>query len=256
LFKTALELLRLEKVEIGGVKGKALSNRVVKIFEEFKEEFEKFNNKKYDPLDPTSKEFVNDYHEFNSFVLDLDRRLSAIICQAFDDCNGLNSIFKLITILGNLLERKSIKQDFDSKYYIIANLLESEMDQTKMIYDEQKKLKDEKKQINVHRNMPDVSGALKWCQELRERINKPMESFKRLIDHPIVHSEQMERVEKKYNEMLELLDEFSNEVYKEWCDHVGKLSDNNLEKNLINRDSKTNTIRTNFDPQVSMFFES
>jgi dynein heavy chain len=54
LFKTALEMLRLEKVEIGGVKGKALSARVVKIFEEFKEEFEKFNNKKYDPLDPTS----------------------------------------------------------------------------------------------------------------------------------------------------------------------------------------------------------
>jgi dynein heavy chain, axonemal len=47
-----MELLRLEKVEIGGVKGKALSSRVQKIFEEFKEEFEKFGNKKYDPLDP------------------------------------------------------------------------------------------------------------------------------------------------------------------------------------------------------------
>ena len=45
-------MLRLEKVEIGGVKGKALTVKVVKIFEEFKEEFEKFNNKKYDPLDP------------------------------------------------------------------------------------------------------------------------------------------------------------------------------------------------------------
>jgi dynein heavy chain len=44
----------LEKVEIGGVKGKALSTHVVKIFEEFKEEFEKFGNKKYDPLDPLS----------------------------------------------------------------------------------------------------------------------------------------------------------------------------------------------------------
>ena len=47
-------MLRLEKVEIGGVKGKALSARVVKIFEEFKEEFEKFSNKKYDPLDTKS----------------------------------------------------------------------------------------------------------------------------------------------------------------------------------------------------------
>lgn len=90
-----MDLLRLEKVEIGGVKGKALSSRVVKIFEEFKDEFEKFSNKKYDPLDPNCVEFVDDYHEFNKFVLDLDRRLSAIINQAFDDCNSLNSIFKV-----------------------------------------------------------------------------------------------------------------------------------------------------------------
>ena len=54
LFKTASDLLRLEKVEIGGVKGKALSIHVVKIFEEFKEEFEKFGNQKYDMLDPKS----------------------------------------------------------------------------------------------------------------------------------------------------------------------------------------------------------
>jgi hypothetical protein len=35
-----------------------LSNQVVKIFEEFKEEFEKFNNKKYDPLDPKSEVII------------------------------------------------------------------------------------------------------------------------------------------------------------------------------------------------------
>jgi dynein heavy chain len=93
-----MDLLRLEKVEIGGVKGKALSSRIVKIFEEFKDEFEKFSNKKYDPLDPKSVEFDADYEEFNRFVLDLDRRLSAIISQAFDDCNSLNSIFKVTAL--------------------------------------------------------------------------------------------------------------------------------------------------------------
>lgn len=39
-----------------------------------------------------------DYEEFNKFVLDLDRRLSAIISQAFDDCNSLNSVFKVINV--------------------------------------------------------------------------------------------------------------------------------------------------------------
>jgi dynein heavy chain len=41
------------------------------------------------------KEFDLDYSEFKKFVFDLDCRLSAIIIQAFDDCSGLTSIFKV-----------------------------------------------------------------------------------------------------------------------------------------------------------------
>jgi len=106
-------------------------------------------------------------------------------------------------------------------------------------------------QISVHRNMPEVAGSLKWAQELKDRVAKPMKRFKMLIDHPIVGSEQMERVNKKYAEMIELLAQFSSDIYRDWCDHVGKLSDDNLEKNLIMRIESTNTIKTNFDPQVS-----
>ena len=58
LFHSSIDFLRLEKVEIGGVKGKAFSARVFKIFEEYKDEFEKFSNKKYEPLDPDGKVFI------------------------------------------------------------------------------------------------------------------------------------------------------------------------------------------------------
>ena len=152
--------------------------------------------------------------------------------------------------MGSLLERDTIKNDFDPKYAKIVDLLEAEMDKTKKIYDIQKKIRDSDQQIIVHRNMPDVSGGLKWCQELRERISKPMDYFNKLIDHPVAKSDQMERVNKKYNELLELLDGFTADIYKNWCSHVGSLSVNNLEKNLINRDPKTKSINTNFDPQV------
>jgi hypothetical protein len=36
-----------------GVKGKMLSGLIMNIFEQFKEDFEKMSNKKYDPLDPS-----------------------------------------------------------------------------------------------------------------------------------------------------------------------------------------------------------
>ncbi len=44
-----------------------------------------------------SQAFVEDYVEFKLKIADLDRRLASIICQAFDDCSGVESAFKVNT---------------------------------------------------------------------------------------------------------------------------------------------------------------
>ena len=44
----------------------------------------------------------------------------------------------------------------------------------------------EKGKIPIHKNMPYVTGGLKWAQELRERISIPMSNFKNL-EHPYVY---------------------------------------------------------------------
>lgn len=50
-----MEFCKLEKVEIGGIKGKMLSHQVVQIFQEFMEYFGVFGNRTYDGLDATNK---------------------------------------------------------------------------------------------------------------------------------------------------------------------------------------------------------
>ena len=50
--ETALEFMKLEKIELGGIKGKMLSQQVVQLFEEFNEQFKVFTTKDYDSLDP------------------------------------------------------------------------------------------------------------------------------------------------------------------------------------------------------------
>lgn len=55
LFSTAMEFAKLEKVELGGIKGKMLSHQVVEIFAEFSEIFSVFGNRTYDGLDPTNR---------------------------------------------------------------------------------------------------------------------------------------------------------------------------------------------------------
>lgn len=49
-----MEFSKLEKVELGGIKGKMLSHQVVEIFSEFNEIFSVFGNRTYDGLDATN----------------------------------------------------------------------------------------------------------------------------------------------------------------------------------------------------------
>ena len=55
MFSTAIEFTKLEKVGIGGMKGRILSHDVDQIFAEFQEHFATFANSTYDSLDPDQK---------------------------------------------------------------------------------------------------------------------------------------------------------------------------------------------------------
>ena len=47
-FRTAQQFLKLEKVEMGGIRGKALSTRIIAVHDEFKEQYQVFSNRTYD----------------------------------------------------------------------------------------------------------------------------------------------------------------------------------------------------------------
>ena len=85
--------------------------------------------------------------------------------------------------MGTLLDRELIKKDFEEKYPILVQMMNKEMDVAKEIYDTQIQIKHEKGKFPIHKNMPAVTGGLKWAQELKQRISEPMGSYKRL-EHP------------------------------------------------------------------------
>lgn len=249
LMETALEFMKLEKIEIGGIKGKVLSQQVVNIFEEFQNQYKVFTDATYNCLDPNDPSFINQYKQFEEIVEDYDRRLATIICQAFDDTSGLESTFKLLDIMGTLLDRPLIKKDFEGKYPVLVEMMNKEMDIAKEIYDNQMQTKQERGKIPIHKNMPNVTGGLKWAQELRERISIPMANFKHL-DHPVMESEEAKLVFTKYEEMLQLLSNWDQEIYKEWIAGVDEACSFNLNQPLITRNEETKLITVNFDPQL------
>lgn len=91
--------MKLEKIEIGGLKGRVLSARIRDVSAQFQQCFTVFGSKTYDVLDPDDESFVKDYEQFQNKIYEMDLKLAAVLCQAFEDCSNLDSIFKVIKTL-------------------------------------------------------------------------------------------------------------------------------------------------------------
>lgn len=251
VFATAIEFSKLEKVEIGGMKGRILSHDVVQIFDEFQDFFTLFANSTYDSLDAQNKAFIKDYVDFRQHINDLDSRLAAIINKAFDDCSGVEASFKLIDIFGSLLDRPMINSDFESKYPMLLKMVEVELDKAKIVFDNKMALEVENNdQLASGKNMPVVAGTLRWAQQLRLRYQTPVNSLKMSVSPRILETPGAKVIFSKYEEMNKLLDSYEEKIYASWTSGVDDVSKQNLDKPLIVRDDKSKLITVNFEPDL------
>ncbi|XP_018428848.1 PREDICTED: dynein beta chain, ciliary-like [Nanorana parkeri] len=183
LLLAALDMIKLEKIEFGGVKGKVLSQTVADMYQEFQEMYKVFSDKTYDCLDNENKEFEEDVADFQMSVQDMDRRLGTLFCLAFDDTSGLEHSFRLVDMFGSLLDRPLIAQDAFDKYPLLVSMFDQELDDAKAIFDHHMMEDVEQGYHHIHTNMPLVAGNLNWANELRERLQIPYSNF-RHITHP------------------------------------------------------------------------
>lgn len=124
--------------------------------------------------------FLTEYDSFKAKMTDIENRLAHIVCQAFDECAGCESMFKLFEMMGSLLERPIIQKDFRYKYPILLSTYNEELDQAKVIFDRQMQCLQSPSGPVINKNMPRVAGLLKWTQELKERIGGGMENLKQI----------------------------------------------------------------------------
>lgn len=243
ILETELEFNKLEKVEIGGLRGRGLSMKCGEIFEEFNVIYNVFRNIQYDVLDPDDKNIQADYELFTQKCLDLDRRLAAIFSQAFDDCYNLDSIFKLINVIGKLIDRPLIRDEVTVKYPFIIEIFNKELDTVKILFD---LYTTENAPIDYY-NAP-VSGYLLWLHKLQERIRKPGEDFL-LIEDPIVKTEEAEYMLHKRQQMLDLINDKSSIIFNDWCSKAPDIIWEHTNKTILTRGSN-NLINLNFDDEL------
>eukprot|EP00842_Homolaphlyctis_polyrhiza_P004027 jgi/Hompol1/4625/HPOL_003762-RA len=241
LFEIIIEFNRLEKIEIGGTKGKILSSQVAQIFTEFVAALSGFAKLKYDVLDITLPNFDVDRGNFHEKISDLDRRIGTILCQAFDDCSGLYSCFRLLESFSGLLNRTNIQKYFEQKYFELLNMYSQDLDDVSVIFLRYKDCPP------IHYNMAPVTGAVAWIHELKDRISKAMEKLKSL-NHSVMNSEEANIVKNKYSELLAALDVFEQGVFNKWKGTIIDESEANLNKPILIREN--NLLKVNFDPKV------
>ncbi|XP_065549706.1 dynein axonemal heavy chain 17 [Lathamus discolor] len=250
LYQTAIEFLKLEKAELGGVKGNILGTQVFQIYNEVAEIIKVFSDCKYDSLDPTEEQLNTDFAEFQKKIEDIDRRLATIFCQGFDDCSCLMSAVKLVHMFSYLLERPVIKAELSPHYSALLEMFKAELEEVKVLYDTQ---------ISsplprgtgpaINKNMPPVAGQLKWALELQERLEGPYKDLFS-IDHPVMVSAEAKLLSEKYEEMMGLLQGFREQVYMEWVQGAGRDCHFSLEQPLILRDRESSLLSVNFSKEL------
>ncbi|XP_028983813.1 dynein axonemal heavy chain 11 isoform X2 [Betta splendens] len=245
LFEIMLDFQRMEKLEFGGPKGKPYSQRTAEMFKEFSTSCQVLKHSENNTLDLKSQVFENEYKAFKAWLVDFECRLASLLCSAFKDCSGLESVLKLVTIVAPFLKRRQIRQIFSPNFLLLQRLLREELENCKCIFNSQLI----EMERGLTKNMAHTSGALKWAKMLRERIQTPWEKVRLLSDIP--GGLDMVKECHMYMEMLGLLDQYEKDIYSNWCNSLKEECLINLNQPLILRDASSGLISVNFNPKLS-----
>ncbi|KAI3360460.1 hypothetical protein L3Q82_002355 [Scortum barcoo] len=246
LLETMLDFQRMEKLEFGGLKGKLYSEHAAQMYREFSNHCQALKHSENSPLDLNSEDFEKQYKDFKERIVDFECRLASLLCLAFKDCSGLESAFKLLTVVGPFLERKQIRQLFSPNFLLLQQHFREELEKCKCFF---------KAQLNemengLIRNMAHTSGALKWAKMLRERIQTPWEKIRLLFDM-YAGGVDMAKEYYMYMEMMSLLDQYEEDIYSDWCNGLEQACLINLNQPLLSRNTSSGLISVNFNPKLT-----
>ena len=101
----------------------------------------------------------------------------------------------------------------------------------------------------VDRNMPVMTGQLKWSSELRSKMTHSVKGFTDL-NHPICYKESSRVVLKKYKNMMNLLNTYEEELFELWNRSISTRISQSLNRPLVLRDSAKGTIKINLSREI------
>ena len=248
--KSYSEFSKMRTKVIGGIKGEALGQTLIDIFNECTKEIKDFISEEYNPLDINDDTFNTKYVNFKDSLKELERKISAVLTQTFDENDTILGKFKVLDNFDSILERPYIVVELEKKYNILLELFKEELRVVHNLFlvgKKQIESKDEKNPLN--KNMPPIAAMLNWTDSLKSRIKEPLEKFK-LCGKRITEKEEFKEIESSYTSIYNMIDEYGTGSKKGW-DQRAENDSKEKQKDFILTKKPTGghlLLNVNFDP--------
>lgn len=188
ILQSAKDYGRLDKMEIGGIKGRMMGQRLETYFKEYHVEYEKWLAVKFNPLDlETDKtRFESQFAEYQQFCDTFERKLATIFIKAFCECRNFEEAMKLIEMSGALLKRPKIYEEIQPQMEGIIEFYRKDLEFVDKEFESG--LKGYRrlglKGISYNKSaFPPVSGTLMWIKSLKGHISDPVKDLD-ILDFP------------------------------------------------------------------------
>ncbi|KAI4487640.1 hypothetical protein M0802_011953 [Mischocyttarus mexicanus] len=252
-FKIVQEYLKLERIEIAGIKGSILYNMIFEIYENFVKMYRQFADVQYNILTPEDMGFTNDWSTFEANIEIMDRKLVNIFNQAFMECHDIESIFRFIWIIGTIANRPILMEQLWHNYDRLIKIINDEYDNFKVIIDHYFNTNTESENNIAYKNLHSVSESLSFLNNLKQQINYPIECAT-LVDHPLIISRMNLDIREKYDELTILIDNLEREIFLKWANKIPERYEEYLFKPLL-KVSNQNLLELNFDPELAAMLQ-
>lgn len=128
IISAANDFFKLEKIEIGGTKGRYLGEKLFNILNEFQMLYNSYITNHTNLLEPLNLEFDVLKKKFQTKITILERKLSQIFIESFGNCNSTESSIKLVEMIGDILRRPTIKHQITKKLVAIMENINVDID--------------------------------------------------------------------------------------------------------------------------------
>ncbi|XP_030369376.1 dynein beta chain, ciliary [Scaptodrosophila lebanonensis] len=268
VFVAAVQFQSLEKLEIGGLRGKLLTERVREIYAEFKLLFEQWSNIEIDLTAPPApsgsggtqqhkwKRFKREQALFFARMELLEQKLSTVLQQAYEQCHNWAQLLKLTLMFGTILRRAAVQPELTRVLPHMLHIYDSELQQLEL------SVADVLMAYEFHGlaalptlwNFPPIAGAMMWieqhmrcCDEFGDpELNSYIARLLAEKSTPDTLPEKWQQLRARRNILTTKLSTLQLKIWHNWQQTIEKLIAQGLQQPVLMQLAEDYHLQLNF----------